>query len=146
MKICSKCNQEKSLDDFYRANWKKDGYKSTCKLCSHAMTKEWRQKHPEYRRRQLYQEHGITEAIYLTMLVLQDSRCSICKRTPERPLCIDHDHKCCPGNYSCGKCIRGLLCNICNQFLGIVDDDLTQASRYVCEVPQQWATQDTVPS
>lgn len=27
---------------------------------------------------------------------------------------IDHDHWCCPGEYSCGKCVRGALCYVHN--------------------------------
>lgn len=36
---------------------------------------------------------------------------------------VDHDHRCCPGRYSCGKCIRGLLCYNCNIGLGQFGDD-----------------------
>ena len=36
--------------------------------------------------------------------------------------CVDHDHACCPGERSCGDCIRGLLCNACNLVLGHADD------------------------
>jgi hypothetical protein len=28
---------------------------------------------------------------------------------------IDHDHGCCPGSYTCGQCIRSLLCVNCNK-------------------------------
>lgn len=34
---------------------------------------------------------------------------------------IDHDHSCCNGGTSCGKCIRGLLCRSCNMSLGHVE-------------------------
>ena len=39
-------------------------------------------------------------------------------------LCVDHDHSCCPGPRSCGKCVRGLLCNACNSMLGLTRDSI----------------------
>ena len=35
---------------------------------------------------------------------------------------VDHDHACCPGGRSCGKCIRGFLCRNCNSALGHIKD------------------------
>ena len=31
---------------------------------------------------------------------------------------IDHDHTCCPGRRSCGKCVRGILCARHNLLIG----------------------------
>ena len=52
--------------------------------------------------------------------------CAICKNpeTNKRRLSVDHDHSCCPGSGSCGKCIRGLLCSNCNTFLGNAKDNI----------------------
>lgn len=37
---------------------------------------------------------------------------------------IDHDHSCCPGKGSCGKCVRGILCRNCNVGLGFLKDSI----------------------
>jgi hypothetical protein len=58
---------------------------------------------------------------YEELLELQNGRCLICKKTEEengRRLAWDHDHLCCPGKKSCGKCVRGLLCTSCNLAVG----------------------------
>lgn len=52
------------------------------------------------------------------MLQEQGGVCAICKQPPRRnKLHVDHDHSCCPGKRSCGRCIRGLLCASCNSKL-----------------------------
>ena len=33
-------------------------------------------------------------------------------------LCVDHDHLCCPGHKTCGRCVRFLLCAYHNARLG----------------------------
>lgn len=38
-------------------------------------------------------------------------------------LVVDHDHSCCPGQFSCGNCIRGLLCFNCNTGAGMLNND-----------------------
>ena len=37
---------------------------------------------------------------------------------------IDHDHFCCPGRKSCGKCVRGALCKTHNVALGFIEQHL----------------------
>lgn len=64
--------------------------------------------------------------------MFKDGRCELCGSTYK--LSIDHDHKCCPGNYSCGKCIRGVLCGNCNMGIGNLSDDpavLRKAADYI---------------
>jgi Recombination endonuclease VII len=39
------------------------------------------------------------------------------------PLAVDHDRACCPGNRSCGKCVRGLVRRNINVLLGMANDD-----------------------
>lgn len=58
--------------------------------------------------------------------------CDICGDATE--LHVDHDHKCCPGKYSCGQCVCGFLCNNCNNGLGRFKDDpnrLRKAAEYI---------------
>ena len=47
-------------------------------------------------------------------------KCGATGRT--RRLSVDHDHACCPGPVSCGRCVRGLLCKRCNLFIGTTKD------------------------
>lgn len=76
---------------------------------------------------------NITIEQYELLFNNQNGLCALCKQpekityqkeiqdgvfveTPRR-LAVDHDHSCCDGNRSCGKCIRGLLCFDCNKRL-----------------------------
>lgn len=62
---------------------------------------------------------------YNEILQRQGGTCIICFQTCKtgRSLSTDHDHACCPGSKSCGKCIRGLLCRGCNLAIGYMEDD-----------------------
>lgn len=63
-----------------------------------------------------FKRHNISKDFYDSLYKKQDSVCALCKRN--RKLVIDHDHNCCPNKRSCGKCVRGLLCDSCNKHLG----------------------------
>lgn len=72
---------------------------------------------------------------YNKMLDLQGGVCAICRQPPgSHRLGVDHDHLCCLGKKSCGKCVRGLLCDNCNFMLAKAKDDtgrLRNAIRYL---------------
>lgn len=51
--------------------------------------------------------------------LLNGACCVICSSTEN--LALDHDHSCCDGNFSCGDCLRGVVCQSCNSLLGAID-------------------------
>lgn len=61
---------------------------------------------------------SITQQDYENILALQNHRCALCQKDrciTGKNFAVDHDHDCCPGDRSCGECIRGLLCSApCN--------------------------------
>lgn len=73
----------------------------------------------------LLSKFGITVDEYESMLHNQNGVCRICLKAPgDRVLAVDHDHSCCPqSGRSCGRCVRGLLCESCNMGLGQFRDD-----------------------
>lgn len=80
--------------------------------------------------------YGITLDQYEALLAAQGGVCAICGLVETirikgtlLTLSIDHDHGCCPGRKSCGRCVRALLCRRCNHVLGQVDDDIELLGR-----------------
>ena len=65
--------------------------------------------------------YGLTETQFKEMLAAQRGLCAICLSALGTAQ-IDHDHGCCPGRRSCGKCVRGLICASCNHMLGKAAD------------------------
>lgn len=62
--------------------------------------------------------YSITAAEYAALLAAQGGACYVCRRKPgAKRLAVDHDHSCCPGPVSCGRCVRGLLCKHDNFYL-----------------------------
>jgi hypothetical protein len=79
-----------------------------------------------------FKRHHITKQEYDTLLSKYDGKCWIC--FDSEAINIDHDHSCCSGSYSCGKCVRGILCNGCNTAIGLMKDQehiISSALNYV---------------
>ncbi len=88
-----------------------------CATCERAFKKAARARAKAARVERVY---SLTAEQYDAILESQGGRCYICRRATGRTkrLACDHDHSCCSGPTSCGKCIRALLCGPCNQTLG----------------------------
>lgn len=74
------------------------------------------------------QRYGMAKGAWEILFDSQGQRCAN-KACPEpegarsKVWHTDHDPSCCPGRKSCGKCVRGILCQCCNQALGLLRDD-----------------------
>lgn len=87
--------------------------------------------------------YGITAETYKALLAFQGGKCAICARATGRTrrLAVDHDHSCKEGHppkLGCEKCVRGLLCSVCNVFIGRMHDNPdvgNRMSRYLRSAP-----------
>jgi len=80
---------------------------------------------PRDKTKERLRQYKLTPEKYEAMLRAQEGCCAICGTTEPRGRGrwhIDHDHACCPGAKTCGKCVRGLLCSFCNYALGFFRD------------------------
>ena len=135
-KTCKVCLIDKPYEFFSKDKSKKDGLQRLCKQCDsrksreyHSLNKEKKQKYNRlmkgYKKYQrLKYKYNLQDIDYDQMFFNQEGKCAICLKKDIRELSVDHDHFCCDGNYSCGNCVRGLLCKSCNMGLGNFDDDV----------------------
>lgn len=66
--------------------------------------------------------HKLSSVQFQALLLIDD--CPICHdEMTEKSGAIDHDHACCPGERTCGKCIRGMICVRCNAGIGYFAND-----------------------
>lgn len=89
-----------------------------------ARRQRWREDHPEATRAHYMKwAWGITPEEFQDLVAAQGGKCAnpACERSAED---LDHDHSCCIGKKTCGRCIRGVLCKRCNYKLGLLERDL----------------------
>ena len=121
--VLKRCDTDKPVSEFWKMTKARDGLQANCKPCNlTASSRSYRVRtynvHPDW---------------YDETLAAQDYRCAVCNRHQSElgegkagVFHIDHDHKCCPGEGSCGKCVRGLLCPNCNRGIGLLGDDVNR--------------------
>lgn len=81
------------------------------------------------RESRLKSRYNIDQEEYDTLMYNQEGKCAICNiilaDSVRLKTHLDHDHTCCPEhNKSCGKCVRGILCQACNRGLGCFKDNI----------------------
>lgn len=134
LKRCSKCGDIKAIGDFCREPRVRDGRTARCRSCTSKYHSNRYTSDPEVRKgnrdrmrarynsesareKALRSKYGITLEDFNTLLTRQDGRCAICQTDDpggKGVFHVDHDHACCPGQRTCGQCLRGLLCFSCN--------------------------------
>lgn len=69
--------------------------------------------------------YNLSAEQYWAIYDYQGGACAICgwATGASKKLSVDHDHACCDGPKSCGKCVRGILCSNCNVYLGRTRDN-----------------------
>lgn len=108
-------------------------YKAGRRAWYHA-NREQQIQHMRDRRAMMY--YGLTEETYERLVEHQAGRCAMCREPfGDKVPHIDHDHSCCAGKKSCGKCVRGLLCAACNMALGAIEARVHLAQAYLADFP-----------
>lgn len=128
LKQCKRCDQWQPEAGFNKHPYTVDGLNPLCRDCVNNYNRIYK----------LRTRYNMTQDQYDRILEDQNGVCAICEKLETRAgrynLVIDHDHACCSGEFSCGECVRGLLCADCNTALGLFRDDtnsLQRASAYL---------------
>ncbi len=111
---CAHCKLDKCPDEFPRNKSMKSGRGKYCKECHNLRNRERvRRLHGDSRHYHLMQRYGVSAAEVEILKASQRGLCAVCER--RAAVHVDHDHH-------TGR-VRGILCELCNGFLGALDDD-----------------------
>ena len=76
---------------------------------------------------------GLSPEAFAAILAAQDGCCAGCGKPlvfgTRQQVHVDHDHTCCPGKKTCGRCIRCVLCGACNIGIARFDHDPARMRR-----------------
>lgn len=129
-KQCKRCGLVKDLQSYYTNRANKDGLHSWCRPCVKEYNRKRYEANPrtpeqaeQIKNRMRLWRYGLTKEKYDSLMAEQNNACAVCKIpfSNEVKPNVDHDHKCCVGNRTCGLCVRGLLCSGCNAFAGMIE-------------------------
>ena len=121
-KSCLLCEQEKDETDFYRFfdRWAQEHYLSArCKPCHQEYKRQSPTKARNRKAEKLQLRYGLTYEQWENMRQAEEYRCMICGISENelgKKLDVDHCH-------NSGK-VRGVLCNPCNNVLGLARDSI----------------------
>ena len=116
------------------------GYRKENRPKLNERSKQFRDDNPEYIRDQwLRRTFNKTLIEWNATFELQGHACLVCEKqkTDNSGWHTDHDHSCCSGTRSCGKCVRGILCGPCNKGLGHFNDDVVRIRRAADYIEQK---------
>lgn len=122
-KWCFGCDTWKPESAYSQSSGKKDGLQPRCKACAKAV---YGATNAEVRAANRKGKYGLSADAFNALLASQGGQCAICRadNPGAKFWAVDHDHSCCPGQTSCGRCVRGVLCGACNLGLGAFRDDM----------------------
>lgn len=142
MKTCAGCGVTKAPGEFNKHKKSRDGLQYSCRQCTRESHAKYRSENPDLMKNaQLRAKYGITLAEYHQLLSDQGGVCWICKDPPESRRNRGHQHLSVDHNHSTGV-VRGLLCHVCNQMLGLIErdgrDHLLSMDRYLSTYNKDW--------
>jgi hypothetical protein len=149
MKKCPACERDLPLDAFSVDRSRKSGRTSRCRECNSKQNRAWYAANKDHKaayyqanREEILRyyrdnrtrisatrrnhRYSMTDGEWDSLFIAQCGCCYLCgDPLPEDPAFVatDHDHSCCPGSRSCGRCVRGLACVPCNTLIARANDD-----------------------